>query len=49
MCLNNEGMQANGAEGIRFSLCVLLILEDITDNETAGRGSDILGNCEVDI
>lgn len=32
-----------------FSVGVLLISEDITYNETAGEGSDILGNSEVDI
>lgn len=36
-------------EYVSVCVYVLLISEDITDNETAGAGSDILGNREVDI
>lgn len=44
---NNKGMQVKETF---FSpcVCVLLIVKDITFNETAGRGSDIRENPEVD-
>ena len=51
LSLNNKGIHVKGMffkPYVCVCVCVLLIVEDITFNETAGKGSDIHDGPAVD-